>query len=361
LSDIFGHVVVPLNTHEIFSEGNMASISPTVSIDISRTPGNIENVNIGADCSPEEILIYTNLFKEFRDVFSWPYEEIPRIEPRIVEHEIRTYSDAKPVRQRLRAMNPRKAPTIKVEVEKILNVGFIYLVPLTEWVSKPVPVNKKKGTIHVCMDFHELNKACPKYNFPTPFINQILDKCARREIFYFMDRFSRYNQIQIKPEDQHKTKFICSWGTFAYRKMTFDLKNTVATFQCAMTFAFHDLRHIVEAYLDDLAAHSHKRVDHIVHLRLVFERSRYYRIWLNPHKFIFCIKSGRLLGFLVSDTRIIVDPLNLEAILQLPPSRMIRQLKGLQGKDNFLHWFIVNYANITKGSMCLLKKDTHFI
>ena len=63
LSEIVGHVVVPLDTHCIYAEGNMASISPTISIDISRTPGKIENVNIGVDCSPEEITIYTKLFK----------------------------------------------------------------------------------------------------------------------------------------------------------------------------------------------------------------------------------------------------------------------------------------------------------
>jgi hypothetical protein len=92
-------------------------------------------------------------------------------------------------------------------VEKLLNVGFIYPVPLTEWVSNPVSMNKKQGTIHVCMDFRDLNKAYPKDNFPTPFIDQILNECAGSEVFYFMDGFSGYNQIQIKPEDQHKTNF----------------------------------------------------------------------------------------------------------------------------------------------------------
>jgi hypothetical protein len=248
-----------------------------------------------------------------------------------------------------------------VEVEKLLNVGFIYPVPLTEWVSNPVLVNKKKGTIHVCMDFRDLNKVCPKDKFPTPFIDKILDECAGSEIFSFMDGFLGYNQIQIKPEDQQNTTFICPWGTFAYRKMPFSLKNVRATFQRAMTFTFHKLKHIFEAYLDDLTAHSHKRVDHVMHLHLVFERCCYYRIRLNPHKCIFCVKSGRLLRFFVSETRIMVYPLKVEAILQFPPPRMIRQLQGLQGKYNFLRQFIVNYANITKGFMSLLKKDTPFI
>ena len=71
-----------------------------------------------------------------------------------------------------------------------------------------------------------------------------------------MDGFSRYNQITIRPEDQHKTAFICPWGTFAYKKMPFGLKNAGATFQRAMSYAFHDIKKIIEAYLEDLAAHS---------------------------------------------------------------------------------------------------------
>jgi hypothetical protein len=240
---------------------------------------------------------------------------MPGIDPRIVEHEIRTYMDAKPVQQCIRAINPWKASSIKVEVEKILNVGFIYLVPLIEWVSNHVPINKKQGNIHVCIDFRDLNKACPKDNFPTPFIDHILDECAGSDVFYFMDGFLGYNQIQIKPEDQHKTTFICPWGTFSYWKIPFGLKNVGATFQPAMNFDFHDLKHIVEAYLDDLVAHSRKREDHAMHLQLVFERCCYYRIWLNPHKCIFYVKSGRLLGFLVSETEIMVDPLKVEEIL----------------------------------------------
>jgi hypothetical protein len=131
------------------------------------------------------------------------------INPSIVEHEIKTYLNAKPVRKLLRVVNVRKAPSIKAEVEKLLNVGFIYPVPLTEWVSKPIPVYKKKGTICVCMDFRALDKACPKDNFPTPFIDHILDECAGSKVFSFMDGFLGYNQIQIKPKDQHKMKFIC--------------------------------------------------------------------------------------------------------------------------------------------------------
>ena len=74
-------------------------------------------------------------------------------------------------------MNPRKAPTIKAEIEKLLKSGFIYPIPLTEWVSNLVLVDKKQGAICICTDFRDLNHACPKDNFPTPFIDRILDVC----------------------------------------------------------------------------------------------------------------------------------------------------------------------------------------
>jgi hypothetical protein len=96
-----------------------------------------------------------------------------------------------------------------------------------------------------------------------------------------------------------------------------------------MTFAFHDLKHIVEDYIDDLSAHSCKRVDHPKHLRLFFEIFCYYRIWLNSHKCIFCIRSGHLLGFLVSETGMMVDLLKVEEILRLPLPHTIRQIQGL--------------------------------
>ena len=75
-------------------------------------------------------------------------------------------------------------------MEKMLKVGFIYPISLTEWVSNPVPIDKKQGAIRVCTYFHDLNKACPKDNYPTPFIDQIIDTCAGSEVFSLMDVFS---------------------------------------------------------------------------------------------------------------------------------------------------------------------------
>eukprot|EP00253_Pinus_taeda_P026653 PITA_26653 len=211
------------------------------------------------------------------------------IDPSIVVHEIPTYPGAKPVRQRLCPVHPRKAAAIKAEVEKLLKDGFIYPIPLIGWVSIIIPVDKKQGTIRVYVDYRDINRACPK-------------------------------------ADQHKMAFICPWGTFAYKKLPFSLKNAGATFQHVMSYAFNDIWHIVQPYLDDLPAHSAKCQDHLAHLHEICFRCRHYHIRLNPHKCVFCIESGRLLGFIVSREGIHLDPLKVKAILNLPPPASLQKL-----------------------------------
>lgn len=99
-----------------------------------------------------------------------------------------------------------------------------------DWVSNIVLATKKQGPIRVCVDYRDINKACTKDNYPTPYINQIVDDFTENKIFSFMDGFSGYNQINILPIIQPKTIFICPRGTFTYCNLTFGLKNSCATF-----------------------------------------------------------------------------------------------------------------------------------
>ena len=91
LSERIGSPMVPLSSPGPMADGNMENISPMIPINISRDPGRIENVYIGVECSHAEIQEYTELFKEFHDIFAWSYDEMSGIDPRIVEHEIKTY------------------------------------------------------------------------------------------------------------------------------------------------------------------------------------------------------------------------------------------------------------------------------
>jgi hypothetical protein len=130
-----------------------------------------------------------------------------------------------------------------------------------------------------------------------------------------MDGFSGYNQIKMAPEDKAKTTFVTPWGTYCYKVMPFGLKNAGVTYQRAMVTLFHDMMHKeIEVYVDDMIAKSKKGEDHVEVLRKLFERLRKYELRLNPAKCSFGVKLGKLLGFVVSDRGIKVDPDKIRVI-----------------------------------------------
>jgi hypothetical protein len=133
----------PIPTPNVFEEGNMANISPTIKINISIKNGIIEEITIGAACTPQKITAYKYLFQDYRDIFPWSYTEIPGLDPSIVEHRIDTWSNITLVHQKQRPLHPSKAVAIKAEIDKLRAARFIYPIAYTSWVSNPVPVDKK--------------------------------------------------------------------------------------------------------------------------------------------------------------------------------------------------------------------------
>ena len=116
-------------------------------------------------------------------------------------------------------------------------------------------------------------------------------------------------------ENKAKTTFTTRWGTYAYDVMPFGLNNASATYQRAMVTLFHDVMHKeIEVYVDDMSAKSRIARDHLVDLRKLFKRLVKYRLRLNPNKCIFITSLGKLLGFIVSQRGIEVDPAKVQAI-----------------------------------------------
>ena len=157
------------------------------------------------------------------------------------------------------------------EVEKLLKVGSITEVSYPHWLANPVVVIKKNGKWRVCVDFTELNKACPKDSFPLPHIDRLIEATAGNELLSFMDAFSGYNQIMMNPDDREKTAFITDRGTYCYKVMPFGLKNAGATYQRLVNRMFSkQLGKKMEVYIDDMLVKSLQARDHISHLEEYF-------------------------------------------------------------------------------------------
>lgn len=161
-----------------------------------------------------------------------------------------------------------------------------------------------------------------------PNIDMIVDLTIVHKMLSLMDCFSGYNQIRIKEEDQHKTSFIMTRGTFCYNMMPFMLKNAWATYQRVMTTIFHDMIHkILENYMDDILSKSKTQLEYLNILECVFDFLHHYGMKLNPHygqklnpkKCVFGVTSRKLLGFIVSWWGIKIDPKKVKDIMEMPP------------------------------------------
>jgi len=217
-------------------------------------PGKTLNINKNLEKSQQEEL--TKILQKHSTAFAWEYTDIKGIDPKTCIHHIYIEENSRPIRQPQRRMNPNLREIVKEELQKLLNVNFIYPISDSRWVSPLFIVPKKNGKWRVCIDYRELNKATLKDHFPFPFIDQVLDTLAGKKYFSFLDGFSGCNQIQVAPEDQDKTKFTCPWGTFSYRVLPFRLCNAPATFQRAVLGIFSDLIHdCVEVYMDDFTVY----------------------------------------------------------------------------------------------------------
>ena len=116
-------------------------------------------------------------------------------------------------------------------VQKLMAAKFIQEVYYPDWLANVVMVKKANGKWRMCVDFTDLNKACPKDSYPLPRIDQLVDSTAGHKLLSFMDAFSGYNQIRMDEADQEKTSFVTSQGLFCYEVIPFGLKNAGATYQ----------------------------------------------------------------------------------------------------------------------------------
>ena len=110
------------------------------------------------------------------------------------------------------------------------------------------------------MDYRDLNRACPKDEFPLPITELLVDATTGFNALSFMDGFSGYNQIKMAPEDEELTAFLTPKGIYCYTVMPSGLKNAGATYQGAMATVFEDMLHnTIECYVDDLVAKNKER------------------------------------------------------------------------------------------------------
>ncbi|RDY04562.1 Retrovirus-related Pol polyprotein, partial [Mucuna pruriens] len=342
------------------------SSSPSPPAELKSFPDHLKYAYLGIDqIFPKEKLLH--VLRQHRKAIGWKLSNLPSINPTICMHRILMEEEAYPIRQQQRRLNPTILDMVKKEVTKLLAVGIIYPISDSQWVSPVQVVPKKSGMTHdelvplrirnswrVYIDYRKLNQATRKDHFPLSFIDQVLEKLARKSHYYFLDGFSRYMQIHIAPDDQHTTTFTCPFDTFAYIRMSFGLCYAPSTFQCCMTSIFSDLlQDCMEVFMDDFMVYAELFDACLENLYKVLTRCIDTNLVLNFKKCHFMVTEGVVLRHLVSSRGIEVNKSKIDIITSFPN----HEVRSFLGHVGFYRRFIKNFSKIALPLSKLLQKE----
>nr|GEW13168.1 reverse transcriptase domain-containing protein [Tanacetum cinerariifolium] len=213
----------------------------------------------------------------------------------------------------LRRLNLNMQEVVKKEIMKLLDTGIIYPIADSLW------------------------EATAKDHFPLPFMDQMLKRLARNKYLCFLDGFSGYFQIPIDPMDQEKTTFVCPFGTYAYRRMSFGLCNAPATFQRCVLAIFHDMiKESVEVFMDDFFVFGNSFDKCLNNLDKMLQHCKDAHLVLNWEKCHFMVKEGIVLEHKVSGAGFEFDKVKIGVISKLPPLPISKVLEAFLDMPVFI-------------------------
>ena len=156
---------------------------------------------IGSELPPQEKSALTAFLRQYLDVFAWDPYEAPGVDPDFICHRLNVNPAITPKRQAPRRPSKEHTDAVIEEVTRLKKAGAIKEVFYPEWLANTVVVRKKSGKWRVCVDFTDLNKACPKDPFPMPRIDRLVDLTVGHPRMSFLDAFQGYHQIPLVAED----------------------------------------------------------------------------------------------------------------------------------------------------------------
>ncbi|GKV25969.1 hypothetical protein SLEP1_g35338 [Rubroshorea leprosula] len=271
---------------------------------------------IGTRLNPEERAELIAFLRANNDVFAWTSVDMPRIPTSISQHKLNTNPLKKPVAQKRRLFGGER-------LKQMAN-----------------------GKWRMCIDYTNLNQACPKDCYSMPNIDKLVEAASGNERLSLLDAYSGYHQVPMAPEDEEKTLFYAGDEIYCYVMIPFGLKNAGATYQKMVTIVFRaQIGRNLEVYVDDIMVKSLKAENHLIDLEETFNNLRKNKMRLNPAKCIFGVESEKFLGFMVSRRGIEVNPEKIKAVAEMEPLKSVTDVQRLTGRVAALHRFISKLAD----------------
>ncbi|GJW88822.1 reverse transcriptase domain-containing protein [Tanacetum coccineum] len=300
-----------------------------------------------------------NLLQRNLDIFAWKTADMTGVPRHIAEHRLNVRDGCSPVTQKKRGQTADRNQAIQEEVGKIVEAGIMKEVHYHDWLSNLVMVKKHDGSWRMCVDFKDLNKACPKYGYPLPEIDWKVESLCGFPFKCFLDVYKGYHQNKWKRKMKTTIEFIYNAKQYLYTKMPFGLRNAGATYQRLVDKAFHkQIGRNLKVYVDNLVIKIRTEDEIVRDIKETFKTLREINMKLNPKKYTFGVEEGMFLGYKVNTKGLKVCPDKVDAVLSLPSPKCLKDVQKLNGKLASLNRFLAKSAEKSLPFFKTLKKCT---
>ncbi|XP_041935239.1 uncharacterized protein LOC121697664 [Alosa sapidissima] len=263
----------------------------------------------------------------------------------LVQHTIPLLDDA-PVRQRYRRLPPSQYDLVKKHVQELLDHNIVR-PSCSPYASPIVVVQKKDGSIRLCVDYRQLNAKTRKDAFPLPRIEESLDALSGAKWFSTLDLASGYNQVPVSEQDREKTAFCTPFGLFEFNRMPFGLCNAPGTFQRLMERIFGDQSfHALLLYLDDIVIFSTTFQQHLERLEMVLTRLQQQDLKLKLKKCRFFQTEVSYLGHVISASGVATDPEKIRVVAEWKRPSTVKELRSFLGFASYYRRFVEGFASL---------------
>ncbi|XP_055936794.1 uncharacterized protein LOC129966395 [Argiope bruennichi] len=246
-------------------------------------------------------------------------------------------------------------PQIDSQIEELLKLDLIE--ESSADIAYPIVcVNKKDGSIRMCVDYRALNAVTKTDDFPMEDATELIYSIGQANVISVLDLLKGYYSLPMEEDSRDYTSFKTHRAQYRFKVMPFGLKNAAATFQREMNKALSPYREFCRAYIDDIAIFSNDISSHLKHLHLVLDRLEELQFTVNLSKCAFAKSEISYLGHIIGSGKHQADPAKLETISRLPVPETKKQLRSALGLFNYYRDYIANFAEIAFPLTELTKK-----
>lgn len=267
-----------------------------------------------------------------------------------------------PISYRARRISYSDREKLKIIIDDLLKEGVIR--PSRSPYSSPIVlVRKKTGDLRLCVDYRELNKITVKDNFPSPLIDDQIDKLKTKKYFSHVDLKNGFHHVRMNETSVPYTSFVTPLGQYEYLKMPFGLANAPKVFSRFTQQIFADLidKDEIILYMDDILVATETVPEHFNILKKIFNLAAKFDLKFRLDKCSFLYNRIEYLGYIIDEVGVCPSPRNIDSVVNYPVPKNQRQVRQFIGLASYFRRFIAKFSLIAKPLHDLLRKDAIFV